>query len=94
LRRWNGKGAVRLYDWDPERHALLMERCDPGDHLSSVDADEAMDVFADLLPQLWVDAGAPLVQLRIANALDALHVGGGATPRHQAERVAPSQPPK
>ena len=30
LRAWDGDGAVRLYDHDPERCALLIERCTPG----------------------------------------------------------------
>jgi streptomycin 6-kinase len=33
LRVWDGRGAVRLYRHDPERWALLMERCDPGTKL-------------------------------------------------------------
>jgi streptomycin 6-kinase len=64
LRQWNGNGAVRLYDWDPVHHALLMERCEPGDHLSSVDADPALEVLVDLLPRLWVETGAPFTSLR------------------------------
>ena len=30
--RWNGEGAVRLLAHDPERRALLIERCRPGTH--------------------------------------------------------------
>ncbi|POX41439.1 hydroxyurea phosphotransferase [Streptomyces sp. Ru73] len=30
LRAWDGHGAVRLLAHDPERHALLLERCVPG----------------------------------------------------------------
>jgi streptomycin 6-kinase len=30
LRAWDGDGAVRLFDHDPERCALLIERCRPG----------------------------------------------------------------
>lgn len=30
LRAWDGDGAVRLYDHDPPRCALLIERCTPG----------------------------------------------------------------
>src|SRR5215470_15906809 len=36
LRIWNGNGAVKLFDHDPEEHALLLERCQPGDHLAEV----------------------------------------------------------
>ena len=30
LRAWDGDGAVQVHDDDPERHALLIERCRPG----------------------------------------------------------------
>src|SRR5690606_9172967 len=42
LRRWDGRGAARLYRHDPERWALLLERCDPGTQLG-----EAPDLAAD-----------------------------------------------
>ncbi|MBX9604162.1 MAG: aminoglycoside phosphotransferase family protein [Bryobacteraceae bacterium] len=63
LRRWNGNGAVRLYDSDSVNHAMLIERCEPGHHLSTASADEALDVFIGLLPGLWVDAGPPFTSL-------------------------------
>jgi streptomycin 6-kinase len=53
LERWDGNGAVRLYARDDERHALLLERCEPGTFLAA--AREALDVFVELLPRLWVD---------------------------------------
>jgi len=59
LRIWNGQGSVRLLAHDPALHALLMERCEPGDHLSRAGADEALDVFLGLLPRLWIKAGKP-----------------------------------
>jgi streptomycin 6-kinase len=59
LRVWDGEGAVRLLDHDPERHALLLERARPGTALAHVRPDEALDVVADLLPRLWKPAGAP-----------------------------------
>lgn len=63
LRRWDGQGAVRLYAHDPEHHALLMEKCEPGNHLSTVQADEALEVFAGLLPRLWIESHEPFVSL-------------------------------
>jgi streptomycin 6-kinase len=59
LRRWNGQGAVQLFTDDPAHHALLMERCSPGDHLSSVGAYEALEIFMELLPRLWIQADRP-----------------------------------
>ncbi len=51
LERWDGDGAVRLLARDDERHALLLERCEPGTHLSQ--ADDPLGVLIDLLPRLW-----------------------------------------
>jgi streptomycin 6-kinase len=60
LERWDGDGAVRLFAHDPERWAMLLERCEPGTKLyEALDADEALDVMAALLPRLWQPAGAP-----------------------------------
>ena len=63
LRLWNARGAVRLFDYDPENHALLMERCEPGDHLSTVGQDQALEVFTSLLPQLWIKIDQPFPSL-------------------------------
>jgi streptomycin 6-kinase len=63
LRLWNGKGAVQLLGYDAEEHALLLERCEPGDHLATVDAEEALDVLVALLPRLWIPAGQPFRSL-------------------------------
>jgi streptomycin 6-kinase len=64
LRRWSGNGAVQLLDDDATLNALLVERCDPGDHLSTVKPEIALDVLTALLPRLWVDADEPFVSLR------------------------------
>lgn len=63
LRLWNGEGAVRLLEYDAEHHALLLERCEPGDPLSGVGASEALQVYSSLLPRLWIPAGAPFSSL-------------------------------
>src|SRR2546423_13405682 len=44
LAHWDGDGAIRLIEHDPVRHALLLERCDPGTPLSELDQDAALDV--------------------------------------------------
>lgn len=64
LRVWNGNGAVRLFEFDAQEHALLMERCEAGDHLSTVDAEQALEVLAEMLPRLWVPASEPFKPLR------------------------------
>jgi streptomycin 6-kinase len=63
LRLWNGDTAIRLYGYDGQEHALLLERCEPGDHLSTVGEEHAIDVLAQMLPRLWVPAGAPFTNL-------------------------------
>ena len=59
LELWNGDGAVRLVAHDPERHALLLERCVPGTPLSELPEDVVLDVFVALLPRLLKPAGPP-----------------------------------
>jgi streptomycin 6-kinase len=63
LRRWDGAGAVRLIDHDPERRAMLLERCEPGTPLSAIDPACALGVLIELLPRSWVPAGAPFRSL-------------------------------
>jgi streptomycin 6-kinase len=53
LARWEGTGAVRLLVHDSERRALLVERCLPGTCLWEVEEDEANEIAADVLAQLW-----------------------------------------
>lgn len=59
LELWGGDGAIRLLDYEPEEHALLLERCVPGTPLSAAGAEAALDVFVELLPRLWKPAGSP-----------------------------------
>ncbi|HYA09708.1 MAG TPA: aminoglycoside phosphotransferase family protein [Gaiellaceae bacterium] len=63
LERWDGDGAVRLLARDDARHALLLERCDPGTFLSEWDGD-ALGVLIELLPRLWKsgDGFTPLAE--------------------------------
>jgi streptomycin 6-kinase len=59
LELWDGDGAVRLLEYDVERRALLLERCEPGTPLSEVEQDAALDVTVGLLSRLWKPAGPP-----------------------------------
>jgi streptomycin 6-kinase len=59
LTRWDGDGAIRVLRHDPERRALLLERCVPGTPLSQLEQDPALDILVGLLPRLWRPAGAP-----------------------------------
>ncbi len=63
LAAWAGEGAVLLLGQDPERRALLIERCEPGSPLFELDQDRALDVMIGLLPRLWKPAGRPFRSL-------------------------------
>jgi streptomycin 6-kinase len=60
---WKGDGAVRLLEHDPARHALLIERCTPGTHLSELGADDALGILIGLLPRLWKPVTGPFEPL-------------------------------
>ncbi|MBY0441146.1 MAG: aminoglycoside phosphotransferase family protein [Mycobacteriaceae bacterium] len=56
LRLWDGNRAVRLLRADPQQHALLLERCDPGQPLGSahhLSAEERLLIAAGILGKLW-----------------------------------------
>jgi streptomycin 6-kinase len=53
LERWDGDGAVRLLARDDARHAILLERCEPGTFLSAASSEDTLGVFVGLLPRLW-----------------------------------------
>jgi streptomycin 6-kinase len=63
LAHWDGDGAVRLLDRDESGYVFLMERCEPGAPLSTLDPDAALDVVVALLPRLWKSAGEPFHSL-------------------------------
>lgn len=53
LEHWNADGAVRLLDCDRQRHALLLERCEPGTTLLDLaDEREGFRIAAGLLARL------------------------------------------
>jgi len=56
LNVWDGDGAVRLLRHDPERWAVVIERCEPGTLLADADTETALDVLIGLLPRLWKHA--------------------------------------
>jgi streptomycin 6-kinase len=55
LRRWDGRGAVRLLAHDPDRHALILERCLPGEELrtASGSAEDRLLAGCAVLRRLW-----------------------------------------
>ncbi|MCP4315945.1 MAG: aminoglycoside phosphotransferase [Hyphomicrobiales bacterium] len=63
LKAWNGCGAVRLLEHDPDRHAMLLEHCSPGLPLSQESSFDSLSVLIRLLPRLWIPAGRPFKKL-------------------------------
>ena len=54
LRLFDGRGIARLLELDLSRGAMLLERCESGVPLSSVEDDEeATSIAADLMKRLW-----------------------------------------
>lgn len=54
LAHYDGRGAVRLIAHDPDRNALLLERCEPGTSLLELgDEEEAFRIAAGVLRRLW-----------------------------------------
>jgi streptomycin 6-kinase len=89
LRRWDGDGAVRLLEHEPARHALLLERCEPGTPLADIGRPAALDVLVGRLPRLWKPAGTPFRSLAEEAMAWSAHLA--ATPerriRHSARRI-------
>jgi streptomycin 6-kinase len=55
---WDAAPTVRLLDSDFEFGAMLLERCEPGTALSSLEEAEQDLVLAEILKRLWRPAGA------------------------------------
>lgn len=55
LRAWDGHGAVQLLRHDPNRHALLLHRCEPGDQLGAwpATAEGLLQAGCRVLRELW-----------------------------------------
>ena len=62
LKEWDGRGAIRLIEHDEPRHALLLERCTPGDYLAG-GADDPMTICAGLIKQLLIETNHPFKTL-------------------------------
>ena len=60
LRYWNGDPTVFLLEEDPERHAMLLELCEPGTTLRELPEPEQDVVLATLLKRLWGRTGRAL----------------------------------
>lgn len=63
LSAWGGSGVVRILDQDPQRCALLLERCVPGEYLSAMGQEIGLRALIALLPRLWITAAEPFTTL-------------------------------
>ncbi|GGM55314.1 aminoglycoside phosphotransferase family protein [Dactylosporangium sucinum] len=82
LLAWGGRGAVRLLARDPDRHALLLERCVPGQPVAGGDA---VRIACGVLRELW--AAAP------PDGLEELGTVAGEWADLVEERMARLRPP-
>lgn len=57
LLQWNGVGAIRLLDHDPDSGDMLLERAQPGGYLSDLSPERSTDVMVELLSRLLIPAG-------------------------------------
>lgn len=86
LQLYDGLGAVRLFEADPDKGALLLERLRPGTLLAELaDDDEATLIAATTMQQLWrpLPDGHPFVPVaRWAAGLERLRArfDGGTGP--------------
>ena len=57
LDAWSGRGAVSVFRVDRDRHALLLERCEPGHSLAH--AANPLASLIGLVPRLWLAVDGP-----------------------------------
>lgn len=53
LRFWDGDPTVRVFEYDVELNAMLLERCEPGTVLRTLPEEDQDVVIAGLLRRLW-----------------------------------------
>lgn len=60
---WNGMGAVKLLDYEPNAHALLLERLDHTRTLNGLPVGDAISIAGRLLRRLAIPAPAKLITI-------------------------------
>lgn len=75
LRLFDGRGAVKVLEWDSSLCSMLLEKADPGLPMV-LDWDEQTDAFCSLLNSLWKPAsaacGLPTVEFEARSRLQDL----------------------
>ena len=87
LALWNGVGAARLLARDDERRAYLVERLRPGRQLWELPDDQATEIAAGVLEQLWIPADCPFRRLEDASARLAEELPRTALDRKLVDRA-------
>lgn len=91
LRAFDGQGAARLLDADPDAGMLLLERIDPGSLLADVsDDDRAMAIAAEVMIRLWREPPAEhsfRTVRRWTQGLSQPQAKAGLLPRELVERA-------
>jgi streptomycin 6-kinase len=86
LRRFDGRGSVRLLDASAEMGALLLEHLQPGTPLTAFeDQDHAVAIAAEVLRQLW----RPLPPAHTFPSIGDWAAGLGALRRHFSGGTGP-----
>jgi len=93
LRLFNGDGAARLLEADPERGMYLLERLYPGEMLATLaDDDQRTHIAADVMLRLWRPApqGLPFIKLSdwfagLEDLRPHFDGGTGSFPKHIVE---------
>jgi streptomycin 6-kinase len=73
LRAFDGRGAVRLLDADPDQGLLLLERLQPGTPLDTLNEEQLIPVAIGLMHRLWRPAPADPALTTVARWASGLH---------------------
>src|SRR3989338_9401102 len=92
LKTFDGKGRVRLIDFEKSLGAILLEKAEPGNSLSAVypqEIDEVMDIYAGVIARLkQIPAADPTQFPSIACWLETLnHPSEGAIDKELLDRA-------
>ncbi|NYE71553.1 aminoglycoside phosphotransferase family protein [Microlunatus parietis] len=84
LRHYDGHGAVRVHEVDPDERASLIERCEPGTTAAEHRPEEALAAAAEVLPRLWRSDPDPAIPVP---RLTDLAADRAARLRERADRL-------
>jgi len=87
LRVLDGRGAVRLFEHDPDCHASLLELCSPGTFAAACPLDEADDAAVSVLPPVWALPAASLPALPALPRLSDVARQRAVRLRHRADQL-------